>query len=103
MQSVGGKTSFLFVGDVNAHHREWLGSSMKNLHDRAARGFSSSSGCKQMTTELTHIDGGMLDLVLTDVSDIVGVRIGSPVGASDHSVIFIEVVLEQPIPHLIGV
>ena len=27
VQSVDTKTSFLFVGDVNAHHEEWLGSS----------------------------------------------------------------------------
>ena len=49
----------------------------------------------------THIDEGMLDLVLADVPDVVGIRVGSPVGASDHSAIFMDVVLEQPIPHLV--
>ena len=31
-----------------------------------------------MVTEPTHIDGGVLDLVLTDVLYVVGVRVGSP-------------------------
>ena len=53
-----------------------------------------------MVTEPTHIEEGIFDLVLTYVSDIVGDRIGSPVGSSDYSAIFIDIVLEQPIPHL---
>ena len=28
-----------------------------------------------------------------------GVRVGSPVGTSDHSAVFMNVVLEQPISH----
>ena len=28
---------FLFVGEVNTHHEEWLGSSGTNLHCRATR------------------------------------------------------------------
>ena len=47
-----------------------------------------------MVTEPTHIHGG----VLTDIPNVVGVWVGSPVGISDHSAIFIDVVLEQPIP-----
>ena len=69
--------------------------------DISARDFASSSGCEQMITEPTHIDGGVLDLVLTDVPDVVVVRVGSPVGILDHSAVFIDVVLEQPIPHLV--
>ena len=52
-------------------------SSSTNLDGRAARAFASSLGCEQMVTESTHIDGGVLDLVLTDVSDDVRVRVGS--------------------------
>ena len=29
-----------------------------------------SSGCEQMVMEPTNIDGGVLDFVLTDVSDV---------------------------------
>ena len=48
-----------------------------------------SSGCEQMVTEPTHVDGGVLDLVLTDVPDIIGVRVSSPGVPSDHSAVFI--------------
>ena len=41
-----------------------------------------------MVTEPTHIDGGVFDLVLTNVSDVVEVRVGSPVGTLDHSAVF---------------
>ena len=97
---VSRNASFLFVGDVNAHHSEWLGSSKTNLHERDARDLTSSLGC-EMITEPTHIDGGVLDLMLTDVPDGVRVRLGSPIEPLDHSVIFIDVALEQPIPHLV--
>ena len=46
LQSVSRKTSFLFVGDVSAHHEELLVSFITNLHDRAARNFASSLGCR---------------------------------------------------------
>ena len=55
-----------------------------------------------MVTKPTHIDGGVLDLVLTDVPDVAGVRNGSPVGTAEYSVIFMDVVMEQPIPHLVS-
>ena len=54
-----------------------------------------------MVTELTHIDGAVLDLVLTDVPDISGILVGSPVGTSDHSAVIIDIKLEQPILHLL--
>ena len=66
-----------------------------------ARDFASSSGCEQMVTEPTHIDGGVLDLVLTDVPDVVGAQVIMPVGTSDHRIVFIDVVLEQPISCLV--
>ena len=66
------------------------------MHGRAARDFASSSGCKQMVTEPTRLDGGVLDLVLTDVLDVVGVRADSPVGTFDRSAVLIDVWLEQP-------
>ena len=56
VQSVDKKAFFLFVDVVNAHHENWLGSSVTNLHDRAARDFALSSGYEQMVTEPTHIE-----------------------------------------------
>ena len=52
-----------------------------------------------MVTEPKHIDGTVLDLVLTDVPDVVEVRFDSSVGPSDHSAISVDVVLEKPISH----
>ena len=40
-------------------------------------------------------------MVLTDVLDVVVVRVGSPVGTSDHSVVFTDVMLEQLISHFV--
>ena len=74
---------------------------MANLHGRAAHDFASSSGCEQMIMEPTHIDVGELGLVLTVVPDVVGVRVYLPVETSDHSAIFIDVMLEQHSPHLV--
>ena len=74
---------------------------MTTVHRRAALDFASASGCEQMVTEPTHIDGGVFDLVLIGVHDLFEGRVGSPVGTSDHSAIFIDVVLEQPIPYLV--
>ena len=82
------KAFFLFVADVNAHHEEWLMSSTANLQGRSARDFASSSGCEPIVSEPTHTNGGVLDLVLPEFFDVVGVRVGSPVGTSDHSAVF---------------
>ena len=67
----------MFVGDENAHNEEELGSSTTTVHGRAALDFASLSGCEQIVTEPTHIDRGVLDLVLTDAHHLVGVRVGS--------------------------
>ena len=77
VQFVDRKASFLFVNDVNAHHEEWLGSSTTKLHGRAARDFATLLGCEQMIADPTYVDGSMLDLVLTDVPNVVGARVGS--------------------------
>ena len=78
-----------------------VGPPTTTIHDKTARGFASSSGCEHMVTEPAYIDGAVLDLLVTDVPDLVRVRAGSPVGTSDHSDLFIDVVLEQPIPHVV--
>ena len=40
--------SFLFVGDLNGHHQEWLGSTTTNRHGVAAFDFATVSGCDQL-------------------------------------------------------
>ena len=42
------RASFLFVGDLNGHHKEWLCSRTTNHHDVAAFDFATVSGCDQL-------------------------------------------------------
>ena len=46
--------------------------------------FSNPSGCEQLLRCPTHIAGNRLDLLMTDVPDIVDVVICTPLGTSDH-------------------
>ena len=64
---------FLFVGDLNGHHQEWLGSTTTNRHGVAAFDFATVSGCDQLVVGPTHARGGTLDLLMTDVPDLVWV------------------------------
>ena len=75
---------FLFVGDLNGHHQEWLVSTTANRHGVAAFDFTTVSGYDQLVVSPTHARGGTLDLLMTDVSDLVGVAIVAPIGNSDH-------------------
>ena len=40
----GVRASFLFVGDLNGNHQEWLGSTTTNSHGVAAFDFATVSG-----------------------------------------------------------
>ena len=82
--SVDDKTVILFVGDANVHHSEWLESvSLIDRHGRDALDFLNLSGCEKLIRCPTHIAGNRLDLVTTDVLDIVDVFFGTP-GTSDQ-------------------
>ena len=54
------RASFLFVGDLNGHHQEWLGSTTTNRHGVAAFDFATVSGCDQLVV------GPALDLPIID-------------------------------------
>ena len=43
------RASFLFVGDLNAYHQEWLGSTTTNSQGVAAFDFATVSGCDQLS------------------------------------------------------
>ena len=79
------RASLLFVGDLNGHHQEWLGSTMTNSHGVAALDYGTVSGCDQLVVGPTHARGGILDLLLTDVPDHIQVAVVAPIGNSDHS------------------
>ena len=46
---------------------------------------SRLSGCDQLVVGQTHTRGGTIDLLMTDVPDLVQVAIIAPIGNSDHS------------------
>ena len=89
-QSPDPKAVFVFMGDANAHHAEWLGSvSPTDGHGRDALSFCTLSACTQLVQTPTHAAGNRLDLLLTNVPDVARVSVPSPhpLGTSDHSVI----------------
>ena len=80
MQAEDIRASFLFAGDLNDHHQEWLGSTTTNCHGVAA--FAPGSGCNWLVDSPTHACGGTLDLLMTDVPDLVRVAVvGSHFGS----------------------
>ena len=53
----------LFVGDLNSHHQECLGSTTTtDSHGVAAFDFVTVSGCNQLVVGPTHKSGGTLFL-----------------------------------------
>ena len=57
------RASLMFVGDLNGHHQEWLGSATENCHGVAAFDFETVSGCDQLVVGPIHARGGTLDLL----------------------------------------
>ena len=90
------RASFLYVGDLNGHHYEWLGSTTTNLHGVAAFDFATVSGCVQLVVGPSHARGGTLDLLMTNVPDLVV----APIGNSDHSSLSAVISMTQAIPNL---
>ena len=73
------RASFLFVGDLNGHRQEWLGSTTTNHHGVAAFDFTTVSGCDQMVVGPTHARGRILDPLMTDVPALVRVAVVAPI------------------------
>ena len=91
---------FLFVGDLNDHHKEWWDSSTMNRHGVAALDFATASGCDQLVVGQTHARGGTFDLLMTDVSDLVRLAVAEPIGNSDHSSLSAVISMVQEVPNL---
>ena len=89
----GWRALFLFVGDLNGHHQEWLGSTTTNPHGVASLDFATVSGCDQLVTGPTHACGETLDLLMTDVPDLVWVAVVAPLGRSNHSSLSIAILM----------
>ena len=71
-----------------------------NRHGVAALDFATISGCDQLVIGPSHARGGTLDLLMTDVSDLVRVAVVAPLGRSDHSSLSIAILMAQAIPNL---
>ena len=71
--------SILFVGDLYGHHQEWLGSATTDSHGIAAFDFATVSGCDQLVVGPTSACGGILDLLMTDLPDLIWVAVVAPI------------------------
>ena len=94
------RASFRFVGDLNGHHQELLGSTTTNRHGVAAFDFATVSGCDQLVIGPTRARGGTLDLLMTDVPDSVYVAVVAPIANSDHSSLSAVISMAQAVPNL---
>ena len=98
IQSEDSRAAFCFMGDFNCHNEEWLGFRRTNSHGRPARDFSDMADSRQMVVGPTHRDGGVLDLVFTDVPDLCEVVIGCRLGRSDHCYLSVKLSTALRIP-----
>lgn len=103
-QVADSKAAFLFVGDFNAPHSEWLPSgSPTSARGESAFEFGAASGTTQLIKSPTHHVGdgrslgNCLDLAFTDVPGLVAPSVGTPIGTSDHSYISLKLQLLQNI------
>ena len=95
------RASFLSVGDLNGHHKGWLGSTTTNRHGIAASNFATVSCCDQLVVGPTHARGGTLDLLMTDVPDLMRVAVVAPIGNSDHSSLSAVISMAQAVPNFV--
>ena len=58
------------------------------------------SGCDQLVVGPTHARGGTLNLLMTDVPDLVRVAVVAPIGNSDHSSLSAVISMAQAVPNL---
>ena len=91
---------FLFVGDLNGHHREWLGSTTTNRYGVTTFDFATVSSCDQFVVGPTHARGGTLYLLMTDVRDPVWVAVVAPVCNSDHYSLSVVISMAQAVTNL---
>ena len=53
---------------------------MTNSHGVAAFEFATVSGCDELVVGPTHAHGGILNLLMTDVPDLIRVAVVAPIG-----------------------
>ena len=73
---------------------------MELRHGVADFDFATVSGCDQLVAGPTHARGATLDLLMTDVPDLVRVAIVAQIGNSDHSSLSAVISMVQAVPNL---
>ena len=76
-----------------------MGSTTTNCHSVSAFDFAIVSGCNQLVVGPTNAHGGTLDLLMTDVPDLVWVSVVAPIGNSDHSSLSAVISITQAVPN----
>ena len=71
-----------------------------NCHEVVAFDFATISGCDQSVVSPTHARGGTLDLLMTDVPDLVRVAVLAQIGNTDHSSLSAVISMAQAVPNL---
>ena len=94
------RASFLFGGDLNGIIRSGWILRPTNHHGVAAFDFATVSACDQLVVGPTHACGGTLDLLMTDVPDLVWVAVVAPIGNSDHLSLSAVISMAQAVPNL---
>ena len=77
-----------------------MGSTTTNRQGVAAFDFATVSGCDQLVVRLTHAHCGTLELLITDVPDLVWVSVVALIGNSDHSSLLVVISMAQVVPNL---
>ena len=85
---------------MNGYHQEWWDSITTNRYGVAAFDFATVSGCVQLVVGPTHARGGTLDLLMTDVPDLVRVAVVALIGNSDHSSLSAVISMAQAVPNM---
>lgn len=86
IQSFEEEVAFIFVGDMNGHHQEWLGSACTARHGIAAFEFSIVSYWENLVAGPIHQAGGTLDFVFTDVPGRVRISVVEDIEDISHEV-----------------
>lgn len=91
IQGISPRSEIIVLGDMNAHHEEWLGSKKTDTHGESAFDFALIHNLHQLVEQPTRHgrDGSCskLDLLLTTSPDNHVVSVDAPLGSSDHCVV----------------
>ena len=70
------------------------------MHGVAAFDFATVFGCDQLVAGPTQAPGGTLDLLMTNVPDLVRVAVFASIGNSDHSSLSAVISMAHAVPNL---